>query len=274
MQENGGEPRRDAGQEGEDTPALFLEPELVSSSVPPPPEPYRPMRRGRLALLVAAAAVLGVLAGAGAGYQVQRDRKPTPLPPLGAAAPVQPTGAAPAQPAPKPADDRNAVYAGNLLTLLLPTPKGAEQHERGWLTQAAVADKFYDPASAYSDLGDNGFQRAVTARWSVGKTSRVETEVSLTQYRDDTTPYTSEVLRGSEYSDGAHQSYGTPVPGTMDGEVRPSAEPYDEAGGLKVYVGEGFARMGNIFVEVFVSGLHPVSRNAVMSVITKQLERL
>lgn len=275
MQHDGGEPRRDAGQEGDDSaPVLFLEPELVSSSTAPPPEPYRPMRRSRLTLLAAAAAVLGVLAGAGAGYQVQRDRRPTPLPPLSAAAPAQPKGVAPAQPAPKVADDRNAVYQGNLLQLLLPTPKGAKQTERRWVTQAEEADRFHDPAAAFDDLGHHHFQRAVTVRWSVGKTSHVDTEVSLTQYRDDRTPYTSEMLSGSEYSDGTHQSYGTPVPGTMDGEVRPSAEPYDEAGGVKVYVGEGFARMGNIFVEVYVSGLHPVSRNAVMSVITKQLERL
>ncbi|MFG1810967.1 hypothetical protein [Streptomyces sp. NPDC049040] len=267
-----GEARREEGHDGE--PAPMFEPELVSSSVAPPPEPYRPMARGRLTLIVAAAAVLGVLAGAAAGYQVQRGRTPTALPPLVGAAPAQPAGAAPARPAPKVADDRDAIYEGNLLKLLLPTPKGAEEQERGWLTQADEADNYDDAATVFTDLGEHGYRRGVSARWSVGKAKFTDTSITLTQYRDDVTPYTSEVLRGSEYADGAHQSYGTPVPDSVDGEVRPSAEPYDEGDGLKVYVGSGKARVGNIFVEVFVSGVRPVSRNAVLSVITKQLERM
>jgi hypothetical protein len=274
MQQIDGEPRREAGHDGEAPPPLLLEPELVSSSVPPPPEPYRPMARRRLTLVVAAAAVLGVLAGAGAGYQVQRGRTPTPLPPLVAAAPVQPKGAAPARPAPKVADDRDAVYDGDLLKLILPTPKGAKQRERGWLTQADVAAKWGDPAGEFSELGENGFRRAAVARWSVGKTRFIDTEIGLTQFRDDQSPYTADMLEENEAGDGDHQDYATPVPGTLDGEVMPSSEPYDEGDGVKVYVGMGMARVGTIYVEVFVTALHPVSRNAVMSVITKQLERM
>ncbi|WP_333769106.1 hypothetical protein [Streptomyces sp. IBSBF 2435] len=266
-----GEPRREEGQ-GRDAVPLF-EPELVSASVAPPPEPYRPMARRRLAPVVAAAAVLGILAGAGAGYQVQRGRTPTPLPPLVAAAPVQPVGAAPDRPAPKVADDRDAVYDGNLLKLLLPTPKGAKQTARGWRTQADLADDYVSSEDVFTELGDKGFRRAAEARWSVGKAEFTDTAVTLTQFRDDEDLDTADVLREREYSDGAHQSYGTPVPGTLDGEVRPSAQPYDE-GDVKVYVGQGMARVGNILVEVYVSGVRPVSRNAVMSVITKQLERM
>ncbi|WUH91807.1 hypothetical protein OG900_17935 [Streptomyces sp. NBC_00433] len=277
MHDADGETRRDTGQDGDATPppAPLFEPELVSSSVAPPPEPYRPMARGRLTLVVAAAAVLGVLAGAGAGYQVQRGRTPTPLPPLVAAAPAQPKGAAPAQPSPKAADDRNAVYEADLLKLVLPTPKGAKQTDRGWLTQADVADQWDDPASEYGELGENGFRRAAEARWTVGRSSSfTDTDVSLTQFRDDQSPYTSQLLRENEAGDGDHQDYATPVPGTEDGEVMPSADPYDEGYGLKVYVGVGMARVGSIYVEVYVTSVHPVSRNAVMSVITKQLERL
>ncbi|WP_327289543.1 hypothetical protein [Streptomyces sp. NBC_01198] len=274
MQQIDGEPRREAGHDGDAPPFPLLEPELVSSSVPPPPEPYRPMARGRLTLVLAAAAVLGVLAGAGAGYQVQRGRTPTPLPPLVAAAPAQPKGAAPAGPAPKVADDRSAVYDGDLLKLILPTPKGAEQRERVWLTQAEVAEKWGDPAAEFTELGQSGFRRAAVARWSVGKADVTDTEIGLTQFRDEESPYTSDMLRENEAGDGDHQDYATPVPGTLDGEVMPSSEPYEEAHGLKVYVGIGLARVGNIYVEVYVSAVHPVSRNAVMSVITKQLERM
>ncbi|SHN13965.1 hypothetical protein [Actinacidiphila paucisporea] len=256
------------------SPALLLEPELVSSSVPPPPEPYRPMARRRLTLVVAAAAVLGVLAGAGAGYQVQRGRTPTPLPPLVAAAPSQPRGTAPPQPPPKVADDRDAVYEADLLKLILPTPKGAKQVDRGWLSQADVADNWGDPASEYGELGQNGFRRAAEAHWTVGSSTFTDTDVTLIQFRDDQSPYTSQMLRENEGGDGDHQDYATPVPGTDDGQVLPSADPYDEGHGLKVYVGTGQARVGSLYLQVFVSSVHPVSRKAVLSVITKQLERL
>lgn len=276
MQRTDGEPRREAVEDGETSPFPLLEPELVSASASaaPPPRPYRPMARGRLTLVVAAAVVLGVLAGAGAGYQVQRGRKPTPLPPLVAAAPAQPKGAAPAQPSPKVADDRNAVYEADLLKLILPMPKGAKKEERRWLQQADVADRFGDPASEYGELGQNGFRRAAVGSWSVGKSDFIDTEITLMQFRDDRTLYTSEMLSDNLGGDGGHQDFPVPVPGTMDGEVTASAEPYDEGEGLKVYVGSGRARMGDIYVDVFVSSVHPVSSKAVMSVITKQLERL
>lgn len=276
MHEIDGQPRREADGAGEQSPYPYLEPEFVSSSVPPPPPPapYRPMARGRLTLVVAAAAVLGVLAGGGAGYQVQRGRTPTPLPPLVAAAPAQPKGTAPARPAPKVADDRNAVYEGDLLKLILPTPKGAKQTERRWVSQAEEAENWDDPASEFGELGQNGFRRAALARWSVGKSNFTDTEVGLVQFRDDLSPYTSQFLRVREDGDGGHQDYSTPIPGTLDGEVFPSQDPYDEGEGLKIYVGVGLARVGTIYVEVYVSSTRPVSRNAVMSVITKQLERM
>ena len=74
MEEWSGESRREEEADpagGAEDAAPLMEPEFVSGSVPPPPEPYRPMARRRLALLTAAAVVLGVLAGAGAGYRIQ-----------------------------------------------------------------------------------------------------------------------------------------------------------------------------------------------------------
>src|SRR5262245_24774374 len=57
----------------------------------------RRRRRGRTLLLIATAAVLGVVAGTVTGYAVQSDRPPTPLRPLAqplAAAPVAAAGPA------------------------------------------------------------------------------------------------------------------------------------------------------------------------------------
>ena len=47
----GGSVRPDDGPDGD--PAPFFEPEFVSGSVPPPPEPYRPMARGKLDAILA-----------------------------------------------------------------------------------------------------------------------------------------------------------------------------------------------------------------------------
>jgi hypothetical protein len=278
MEEWSGEPRReeepDPAGGAQDAPPL-MEPEFVSGSVPPPPEPYRPMARRRLALLTAAAVVLGVLAGAGGGYLIQQDRKPTPLPKLIGPPPTQPAAPGPVPSSARPADDRNAVYQADLLKLLLPTPKGAKERERDWKTLSDLAEGYNDPAYMYGELGGRGFRRAVMAAWETGShRGLVTTENSLTQFRDDDRAYTSEWMRHLEYADGPHQTYGDPVSGHPDSLVMPSSFPYEEGDGLEVYVGEAFARVGNIGVEVYVSALHPVTAKALTSVITKQLERL
>lgn len=291
MEDWSGEPRREDGPDpGEAAPegaerrddaeaaegaAPLMEPELVSGSPPPAPEPYRPMARRRIALLAAAAVVLGVLAGAGAGYEVQQDRRPTPLPKLVGPPPTQPAAPGPVPSSAKPEDDRNAVYEGDLMALLMPAPKGAEAKARGWKTLSELAGEYTDPIFMYDDLADEGFRRSVVATWETGKGHKlVTTEVALTQFRDDERQYTSQWLHTNEVADGGHQSYGEPLPGHTDSVVMPSSFPYEEGGGLRVYVGEAFARVGNIGVQVYVTAMHPVTAKALTSVITKQLERL
>lgn len=278
MEDWSGEPRREDRPEPGGAPpaaAQLMEPELVSGSPPPAPEPYRPMSRRRLALLTAAAVVLGVLAGGAAGYKVQQDRKPTPLPKLVGPPPTQPAAPGPVPSSAKPADDRNAVYEADLLSLLLPAPKGAASKERGWKSLSDLAGEYTDPVFMYDQLGDSGFRRSVVARWETGKGHEfVTTEIALTQFRDDARQYTPQWLHGNEVADGGHQTYGEPLPGHADSIVMPSSLPYEEAGGLHVYVGEAFARIGNIGVQVYVTGMHPVTAKTLTSVITKQLERL
>lgn len=285
MDEVSGEPRREDGTDGAggapdaeggvaaEGSVPVMEPEFVSGSVAPAPAPYRPMARRRLALLTAAAVVLGVLAGAGAGYKVQQDRKPTPLPRLVGAAPTQPAAPGPVPPTPKKADDANAVYEGNLLKLLLPTPKGAKQEYRRWVSQAERADVYDDAAGAFTELSKDGFRRSAAARWASGKKGSIKTEVQLTQFRDEVETDTTTYANYFEYADESHQGYSTPIDGTLSGEVMPSAVPYTDEG-FDVYVGMGYARVGNIFVEVYVTDLHPVSRAQLTSVVKKQLERL
>jgi hypothetical protein len=276
MEELGGDVRRDdGGADGE--PGPYFAPELTGSSAPgphPPTEPpYRPMPRRKLTLLVAAALVLGVLAGGGAGYAVQSGRPATPLPPLVAAGPTQPAGSAPTPPAPRAADDRNAVYDGNLLKLLLPVPDGASHGERNWVTQSELAEQL-GTYEAFEELNERGFRRAVQGSWDAGRDDAVHTDIALTQYRDDTSVFTEQALRDAvAATDFDHQQRGVPLPGTVDGTVMASTSPYDEDD-VRIYVGQAYARVGNIFVEVYISSLSPVTGKDLRSVITKQLERL
>lgn len=274
MEDQGGDVRRD-GDRADGEPAPYFAPEATRAPAPPVPagRPYRPLGRRKLSLLAAAALGLGVLAGGGAGYAVQSGRPATPLPPLVAAGPTQPAGPGPTQPAPRVADDRNAIYEGDLLKLLVPVPDGGRHGERGWVTQADLADQLGN-YTAFENLNERGFRRAAEASWDSGHDDEVTTDVMLTQYRDDTSVYTEQALRDSaRTTDRDHQQHAVPLPGTVDGTVLASNKPYKEDG-LEVYVGQADARVGNIFVEVYISSLHPVSAKDLRSVMTKQLERL
>lgn len=241
---------------------------------PPPPPSFAPRRRGRTTVLIAAAAVLGVLAGAGLGYRVQDQRKPTPLPPLTGSALAQPRGAGAAPAALPAAQDRDAVYEGDLLKLLVPTPKGAKQHDRRWITLADYAEEFERPQYAFTELTQNDFRRAAGVEWQQGAHTRVG--VTLLQFRDEAAPYTPEELSDQQdyADDNDEQGESVEIPGTMDGKVWPSAKPYREPGYEPDYSSLGLARVGDIFVEVAVDSTTPLRSSVVMAVITKQLERL
>ncbi|WP_367669716.1 hypothetical protein [Streptomyces sp. DT2A-34] len=103
-------------------------PEEVGEAAPRP----RPRRRGRTALLIAGAVVLGLVAGTCAGYVVQADREPTKLPSLS-----QPTLKQSRGEAPEPlsaARDRRVKTDGDLRKLLLKKLAGAKDAD--WLEGA------------------------------------------------------------------------------------------------------------------------------------------
>lgn len=256
-------------------PISELMPDSMPEAVPEPP-PYKPRRRGRTTALIAAALVLGVLAGGGAGYRIQQERKPTPLPPLTGPVLAQAKGAGPDVPALPVAQDRDAVYDGDLLKLLLPTPKakGTKELDRRWLPLIEYADSFTKPGVAFDNFAENDFRRAATAEWEDARDTFVT--VNLAQFRDEATVYTGTHLTAQESFSGDDPDYSdtVPVPGTVDAEVWGSAAPERKDGYLPLYKGRGMARIGNIFVDVFVDSAHPVKARTVMSLIKRQLERL
>jgi len=244
-----------------------------AAQAPPGPPARKPRRRGRTTLLIACAAVLGVLAGGGLGYRIQYDRKPTPLPPLTGAALPQPKGAAPPAPALPASEDGGLVFHKDLTKLLVPTPKGAHETQRGWESLLDYSEEYNDPAYIFTEMAGWNFQRSALAEW---KQHDEYYTVILTQFRDETkanarSDFAAQVMTNDENpEDGSSVD----IPGVDNGSVWPSAAPHREAGYLPEYLGRGAAEYGNFDVEVYVDGLHPVKAATVMTLIRKQLERL
>ncbi|MEU3461627.1 hypothetical protein ABZ721_17000 [Streptomyces sp. NPDC006733] len=272
----------DPGPVPEPTP----EPEPTAEPTPEPgpaPEPVlerKPRRRGRTTLLIAAAAVLGVLAGAGTGYKIQQDRPETPLPPLAQPKLVQPAGAAPASAPLTAADDHLVKVDGDLRKLLVERPKGAKEPEYpigsdGWSVLADFADSFKSPDHMFVEMAGNGFRRSAVTAWE-GDNHTV-TEVRLIQFRDDTRAFAVEMLRDQqEYMPDADYAAneGTAIPGDLDGRVWVYSEPETKEGYEPVYTARGLARRGNIVMEVQIYSIKPISTATILDVSKRQLERL
>ncbi|MEW1863123.1 MULTISPECIES: hypothetical protein [unclassified Streptomyces] len=240
----------------------------------PEPPTYKPRRRGRTTLLIAAAAVLGVLAGGGLGYHIQQKRSPTPLPPLTGPVLAQPKGAGPAAPKLPAAQDGGLVYQGDLLKLLVPTPKGAKEETRDWVSLLEYADGYTHAGSMFSTFASESFQRSVEADWTDKQGDYYE--VHLTQFRDEGYAGTPSLFQDQRnIADSSPNSGpGTDLAGVTDGRAWGSAKPYQEAGYLSDYLARGLGRVGNIYVEVYIDSLHPVKSGRIKPILEKQLERL
>ncbi|MFH9860098.1 hypothetical protein [Streptomyces sp. NPDC017202] len=236
----------------------------------------RPRRRGRTTLLIAAAAVLGVVAGTCTGYLVQADREPTKLPPLS-----QPVLAQAKGPGPEPlsaAQDRRLRTDGDLRKLLLKKPKGAKDAEwleglDGWLDMAGYAGLYKEPGEVFPDLVGDEFRRTAVTGWSEGKAYTVE--IRLVQFRQE------ERLGAAEYSDNnqhwADEEAATDswdLPGTGDGMVYVHRKPETEPGYLPLYTAEAHAWRGDVTVEVWVSGTTAIPKKKIMDLARRQMEQL
>ncbi|MEY9870752.1 hypothetical protein ABH931_000206 [Streptacidiphilus sp. MAP12-33] len=234
--------------------------------------------RGRIALLVAGAVVLGALGGGGIGYAIQAQRPPTPLPPLAGDALHYPLAHATASPAPLPADQDDAVRTdGDLPSLLVSAPAGSRPWEQpdtpdGWLSPAAFALQYKEPATEFRWLLQDGFRRAAEAEWMQGDTSY---QIVLLQFqKQDEANATKEVSDQEGYAKTSCGGDGVAVPGTENGQAFAGTTGHSDGGGNTYYQGRGFARHGDIVVEVYVAGGSQISSQSVMSVLQNQLERL
>ncbi|MBE8478235.1 hypothetical protein [Streptomyces justiciae] len=230
-------------------------------------------RRGRTTLLVAVAAVLGVVAGTCTGFVVQANREPTALPPLSqpvvkqAKGEVEPLSAA---------QDRHVKIDGDLRKLLLKKPKGARAADymtNGWMDLAEYADNFDKPATAFGNLATDEFRRAAVIGWRESGNSSVV--VQLVQFRQ---------VRGltAEQSTSNEQSYAGdesdtdswPIPGTGDGWVYVHHSPDRKPGYLPLYTAEALATRGDIAVTVWVFDSKPITKKKIMDLAKRQMGRL
>ncbi|MCH5674771.1 hypothetical protein [Streptomyces gilvus] len=239
----------------------------------PEPEPERapergPRPRGRTTLLIAAAAVLGVVAGTCTGYLVQAHRAPTALPSLSQPTLPRSTGAGPAPLS--AAQDRRVKTDGDLRKLLLRRPDGARnallpRSADGWLDLAGYSRMFTKPDVAFSYFIGEEFRRAAITQWREGDR---EVDILLVQYRQESDRGASDVVETADsYAEKDPGTDSWAVPGTGNG----TAYVHASAGS---YSAEAHAWRGDIALEVWVYDTKPVPKKKIMDLAERQMERL
>ncbi|MEV6481599.1 hypothetical protein [Streptomyces sp. NPDC051576] len=254
------------------------EPETPEPETPGPetPEGAPPRRRGRTTLLIAVAAVLGVVAGTCTGFLVQADRAPDKLPSLAQQTLTQAKG-----PAPEPlsaAQDREVKVDGDLRKLLLKKPAGARAADYtvgidGWMSLEEYAETYDKPDSALGELTASEFRRVAVTTWQATSTRSIE--IRLVQYRQENDLAAADAAKDAYYLSGRESHTDSwPIPGTGDGMVYVHNSPKREAGYLDEYQAEARAWRGDIALEMWVSDTKPVPKKTIMDLATRQMERL
>jgi hypothetical protein len=181
-------------------------------------EPAAPVRRrGRTALLIAGAALLGLVGGTCTGYLIQADRSPTALPPLSQPKLAQAKGKAP-EPL-SAARDRQVKTDGDLRKLLLKKPGGAKTADwtpgDGWMDLYAYAETYEEPRNMFGRLITDEFRRAAVTGWQSGAQTA---EIRLIQFRQQESLEASDSTDSSQYwADREPETDSWSVPGTGNG---------------------------------------------------------
>ncbi|WP_405570832.1 hypothetical protein OG317_17405 [Streptomyces sp. NBC_01167] len=246
------------------------------------PEAAAPRRRGRTALVVGAAAVLGVLAGTVTGYAVQMDRDPTPLAPLS-----QPELRTPRTVAAGPdttpltvSANRRHATDGDLRQLLVKKPKGAQTDRGvtsdGWTDVVSFAGDYDEPDRQFTYLAEQDIRRIATTAWE--QRGGIFVTVHLIQFRD-----TARTAAADWVSD--QQAYmptedfaghdGELIAGSGNGRVYVFNEPIRKAGYEPLYQARVLAYRGDVAMEIwYVNNTRKISERAVTALAEQQLGRL
>ncbi|MET7682695.1 hypothetical protein [Streptomyces sp. NPDC005423] len=218
---------------------------------------------------MAAAAVLGVVAGTCTGFLVQAHRAPDQLPSLSQATLAQAKGNGP-EPL-SAAGDRAVKTDGDLRKLLLKKPSDARSTVTGpgdgWLDLADYAEEFTQPDVAFRYQIAQEFRRAAVAKWSQGTRN---VEIALVQYRQEDTRGASDAATDAYYyGERESHSHSWGIPGTGDGMV--FVHDSRTAGG---YQAEAHAWRGDVAMAIWVYDSKPVTKKTIMDLAERQMGRL
>ncbi|MFE3556605.1 hypothetical protein ACFXKW_17320 [Streptomyces sp. NPDC059193] len=234
-------------------------------------------RRGRTTLLIAGAAVLGVLAGTITGYAVQYHRAPTPLPPL-----AQQRVAMPKPVAPNDATSHRSINANrwdkadeDLAKKLVEAPGGAKNGYSGYESPDEFAADYYErPTLGFLSLA-GGVRRIATAGWQQGEDDYVE--VRLLQFHDRSDAERHQQGQSGYQSDERHAGNdGFALPGVPDEHGRAwVSDVKSKPGYHPVRVARAIIRRGDIVMDVEITNTRgEVSEREITDLAKRQLERL
>ncbi|MFE5089955.1 hypothetical protein ACFRCI_06055 [Streptomyces sp. NPDC056638] len=264
------------------------EPQPVPESVPeaaPVATPVAKRPRGRTALLIAAAAVLGIAGGTAVGYDVQAGRAPTPLPALSQPDLAYPAKALPAGKVPDPlpaSQDRRVRTDGDLRKLLADRPAGWSDDDRsvpgfgdGWLGVDIYARSYKEEGPMYEYFLEYDIRRIAGATWKRGQYRTAETY--LVQFGSGT------VQGAQDFAEG-QLSYmsGTEIGAGNDGDAIKGSgngryylyEVDRKPGYLPSYHARATVYRGDIAADIHIYDTVPISKKDIRTLAERQLERL
>ncbi|EFL16539.1 hypothetical protein [Streptomyces sp. C] len=253
----------------------------VDPAIPDVTVPTRAPRRrgrGRTTLLIAAALVLGAVAGTVTGYAVQYQRPPTALPPLAQQKLDTPKALAPDDATTAKSINANRWHKtdGDLTELLIEAPAGAKVEESGYDTLDSFATRFDRSDAALRSFAKDGFRRAATTLWM---TDDVLVEVRLVQFRDFSgangyQKSQSAYMDNKEYAGND----GVAIPGVPAdlGHVWVASEIREKPGYLPIREGRALVRRGDIVLDLFYVDRRGrrFAESDVIDLAKRQLERL
>lgn len=260
-------------------------------SAEPPAETPAPRRRprGLTTLIVACAALVGVVGGTATGYAIQAERKPTPLPALSQADLAYPKKALPEskRPAPLPAKHDTAVKAnGDLRKLLVAKPKGyTEDPSSGvlglgnptvdnWLSPGGYSAEYIESSQHFTDSLGSGIRRVAAANWRGSGNAHIA--VRLVQFRPGPLAEAQAVAMSSRQEAATHTRTGE-----VDNFIKSEKaawyyvhEPDAKPGYQTSYVARAFGYRGDTMFDLNFFDTKPLSEKAIKALALKQLERL
>lgn len=261
-------------------PAPVAEPETAPVAAPAARRP-----RGRTALLIAAAAVLGIAGGTAVGYDIQAGRAPTPLPVLSQPDLAYPAKALPAGKAADPlpaSQDRRVRTDGDLRKLLADRPAGWSDDDGsalsfgdGWLAVDEYARSFEEEGPMYEYFLEVDIRRIAGAAWKRGQHRTAETY--LVQFGSGT------VQGAQDFAEG-QLSYmsGTEIGAGNDGDAIKGSgngryylyEVERKPGYLPSYHARATVYRGDIAADIHIYDTVPISKKDIRTLAERQLERL